>query len=70
MTDARTVTLGFIVATTIVVILFDVFMKFYAGDHATISVVLYEEACRHPSIAVAIGIVVGHIFWPTRDGTV
>ncbi len=63
---AHGVTVGFIVAVTIVVILFNVVMKFRYGPDATISCVLYEGACKFPIVTFGIGLLIGHIFWPVK----
>ncbi len=60
------VTVAFIVAITVITVLFNVYMKFAAGKEATISCVLYDGACKNPIITFGLGLLIGHIFWPVR----
>lgn len=68
--SARLLTVKVIVLTTVFLVLYDVAIVWLAGVDASISVVLYEESRKHPAIAGAALLVVGHIWWPSRDGPV
>lgn len=50
------------------IILWDMFIVLFSGcPGATISYVVYSSARKSPSVALFIGIVVGHLLWPTLD---
>lgn len=57
----------FIIIITLICVLFDVFQRVVNGSNATISVVLNEDAHRHPIIAGAAFFLVAHIFWGIYD---
>jgi hypothetical protein len=59
-------TIIMIVANVIIMAGYDVLALTEGGVDATISRVLYHGASDHPIIAVAFGVLVGHLFWPQR----
>lgn len=56
----------FIIATTAIVVLYDVVARTLGGVECTISVVLAEAGDRYPVIVGAAGLVFAHIWWPSR----
>lgn len=60
----RMATAAILVAFAVGLIAWDTFVALKAGNSATISQVLYQFAKQEPIICVALGIVVGHLFWP------
>ena len=60
------ITVGLLVSLTIMVVLFDIYMKLAAGGQATVSRVIYEVSCANPIIPLAAGVLLGHIFWPVK----
>ncbi len=56
----------FIVAIVVTCTIFNLFMRLWFGPTATISVVLQDDASKFPVIAAAVGLLVGHVFWPVR----
>ena len=63
--QGHSVTCIFIMVIVLVCIAYNVFAFLYFGEGgaSTISRVIYYEAKRHPVIALAIGLVVGHFLW-------
>lgn len=57
------VTDWFLIFTVVAIIGFDLFAYLKWGNPGTISVVLYDIARAYPWIALALGFVMGHIFW-------
>jgi hypothetical protein len=49
--------------TVAVLIIYDIYICYTHGGDATISWVTYSLAQRHPIIAFALGVVMGHILW-------
>jgi hypothetical protein len=62
--DVSTVTRCLIYGTAILWAVYDLAVLLAFGPRATISVALYEDSRRFPVIAIVIGLVVGHVFWP------
>ena len=68
---------AFVVAIGLVTIVFDAAQYAVYGWKGTISFLALSRASRYPIIAVAIGVLLGHLFWPQptledeapRDGT-
>lgn len=60
----KTYTAGVLIAAAVVLIIWDVIVAIRGGNTATISQVLYHAAQAEPVIALALGIVLGHLFWP------
>ena len=46
----------------------DVFVIAHGEYDATISVIMYESAKKHPIIPFTIGVVLGHMFWQIYEG--
>lgn len=53
-----------LIATAVILIAWDGFVEIKAGNGATISQVIYHAACSEPAIALAVGFLMGHLFWP------
>ncbi len=66
ITDPRSITELFIVFIVVTCVVFNLFMRLWFGPQTTISVVLQDSASRYPVIAAAVGLLVGHVFWPVR----
>lgn len=57
-------TTWWIIAIIAVAIGYDVFAMWRWGYHGTISFDALNAAKNYPIIGVAVGVVIGHIFWP------
>lgn len=57
-------TLAFTLAVIALAIAFDAVQLARLGWPGTISYLALTQARRRPIIAVAIGVVIGHLFWP------
>jgi hypothetical protein len=55
-----------IVAATLGLILWDVFVVIVAGSPATISNLLLTTGTHHPAIPLFLGGLMGHLFWTGR----
>lgn len=53
-----------ILATIIIIVLWDVSVVLMGRPETTISAVLLQLAKDNPIISFAMGVVVGHLFWP------
>ena len=60
----KAITTAFIIGVTVMAIAYDVVADLEGGVTATISRVLRAAAMDNPIIAVAVGILIGHLFWP------
>lgn len=49
--------------TAALLIIYDIVIVLTLGGSATISWQLYTFSQKYPVLAVAIGIVIGHLFW-------
>lgn len=56
-----------LLVNAVFLLLYDLFAVWYWGFPSTISVVLYDAVRVRPIIALIIGIVMGHIFFPLYD---
>lgn len=58
-----------LVSTTAILglIMYDVWTLLARGYDTTISANLFYLSQRYPVIALAIGVVLGHLFWPHGD---
>ncbi len=66
ISDPKAITELFIVAVVVTCVVFNLVMRMAFGPDATISVVLQDSASKYPVIAAAVGLLVGHVFWPVR----
>lgn len=66
MTLARLMTQIFLGVVLIVGIIWDVYVDIRYGNDATISVVIRDAVRAEPMIGVAIGVALGHWFWPMQ----
>jgi len=64
MSDWPTVTKLFMLSVTCLVILYDIIAIWCGGMEASISVNLKKLVFENPIIALAAGIILGHIVWP------
>lgn len=55
-------TLNVIIATIIIVLLYDVYAVFKGGFTNTISWVIYSNSLKYPVIPFAAGVLCGHLF--------
>lgn len=62
----RQSTKAILIFTTVALSLYDVAAVLIGGVDATISRVIVHAASEYPIIAVAAGILIGHLFWPQR----
>ena len=62
----KRITVAVIVACILLMGGYDVLALIFGGVDATISRQMYFGAVGHPIIAVAFGVLVGHLFWPQR----
>lgn len=60
----RILTAALLVAFAVILIAYDVVAEIKGGNASTISQVLYNAALAEPVIPLAIGILMGHLFWP------
>lgn len=51
---------------TMTILIFDTYAAFSAGAVDSVSTVLYHWAQRWPIIPLVVGILIGHLFFPTR----
>jgi hypothetical protein len=59
------ITVAIIIVTLLVWLGWDSYVYFYRGDvEATFSRIIYRTASTMPLIPLAIGILLGHLFWP------
>lgn len=63
MSHLQIITLSVLGATACLLGLYDVWVKVRGGDKATISKVLLNFAKRYPIVPLALGVILGHIFW-------
>lgn len=62
MTNWKRITAWFILAAVIIIIGYDAFVMYKAGNTATISHFMYTEAFKVPAIPFAWGLLMGHFF--------
>lgn len=63
--ELRTVSIAIMLVTLVVWVAWDVYVAFVARDYsATFSQILLEGAKYTPALALGIGILLGHLFWP------
>lgn len=62
-------TLGVSLTILAIIIAYDVWTLTVRGYATTISWNMFQMASRFPIIACALGIVLGHLFWPNAAGT-
>lgn len=63
----RHVTIALLVATALGLAIYDIVAVWRGGGRATISSVLLASAHSYPIIVLAIGVLLGHLFWPQRE---
>jgi hypothetical protein len=51
-------------STLILVGVYDLIAALFLPPQSTVSVVILDLARKHPILGVAVGIVIGHLFWP------
>lgn len=73
MTWRRWVTLGILVAVTLLLVGWDVYVAVAEAGRGndpaaggTISEVVLGYARRHPVLPFSLGVLMGHFFWPQR----
>lgn len=63
MLEYRT-TCGFIVVAVILIVVFDIIALMLWGENGSLSRVMLAIARQWPIAPFALGVIVGHIFWP------
>ncbi len=53
-----------ILILVIVIVVWDVSVLWLGRPDATISAVIYQLSKENPIIAFALGVIIGHLFWP------
>jgi hypothetical protein len=59
-------TTWFLTAAVVVFIVYDIFAAIHWGADGTISRDILQIAYIHPILPFAIGVLMGHLFWPQR----
>jgi hypothetical protein len=62
----RKTTITILISTVSALILWDIWVFIEPTDGDTISEVTLGFASDHPVVALIIGVVMGHLFWPQR----
>jgi hypothetical protein len=62
----RGTTDGLIIVALVLAITYNVAARVFGGVDSTISVAVQEACQRWPVIALGVGFVLGHIFWPVK----
>lgn len=44
-------------------LVYDMAMLLWIGEEATLSKVTLEASCKYPILPLAVGILIGHLFW-------
>lgn len=57
--------LSLVVVLTLVAV-WDVYCAATGRQNDTVSATMQEWSQNHPMLAVTVGVILGHIFWPTR----
>lgn len=57
-------TFAYVVTLVVATILFDIYVYCRGGWESTISYLVLTRASRYPIISFAVGVVIGHLFWP------
>lgn len=60
----RKITIALIHVVTLGLVAYDIWVAIEPSPRDTLSKVGLDEMTRHPSIAVLVGILIGHIAWP------
>ena len=58
------ITKAVLIVNLVALILYDIAVLWGWGLSSTISVVAYDIAREHPLVAVGVGLVIGHVFFP------
>lgn len=66
MDGKRKLTIGILVATALFLIGYDIVVAVNKEEGDTISEVTLDKAIRYPIIPFALGVVMGHLFWPQK----
>lgn len=60
-------TLAYVLTVVAVSIVFDAIMYAREGWTGTISYLVLTRSRRYPIIALAVGVLIGHLFWPQPE---
>jgi hypothetical protein len=60
----KELTLIILAAVVVILVGWDIYAAFSKEKGDTISSLLLEWSSRKPVIALAIGVILGHLFWP------
>lgn len=66
MSWTKTATIVVIIVTTVLVVAWDIYVAVEPTPRDTISKVLLDATRQHPSMAIMIGILLGHLMWPMQ----
>jgi len=66
---SRKVTVALLISTVVLLAGWDLYVALNDTPNDTISYIVLAFAQRHPIVALCVGIVLGHVFWPNRTGT-
>jgi hypothetical protein len=64
----RQATIAILAAVALSLAIYDVIAVWRGGNGATISEVLLAAGRSYPILVLALGILLGHLFWPQRIG--
>ncbi len=60
------ITAALLGATVFILGVYDIFAEIFGGDSTTISQIILHMSQAVPIIAVAFGVLIGHLFWPQQ----
>ena len=55
----------FLIIALVIVGLWDLYAGWWTPPQSSVSAVIQEWSRRYPALPLAIGILLGHLFWPT-----
>jgi hypothetical protein len=64
--NLRAITQAMVIAITIMLIIWDVFV-YFKGTNATISVQIWDWSKNYPMVPFVAGVWCGHLFWAQKD---
>lgn len=67
MAPLQRATLAVVLACCAALAAWDLYAYGRGGWPATVSYLVLTRARRHPILAVAVGVLIGHLFWPQPE---
>lgn len=64
--DSRKITAGGLIVTSIILTIYDIWAVVNEVSDDTISRVVLKAAAEHHTIPLAVGAIMGHLFWPSK----